>query len=90
MKVFKMNDCDWVAAASIAEAVQWYEDTTGFDWVEDPDDINPVEWDLNMEMEILDPDTMEVAHSTMGELIDYYKDMWPNNKDPYVILSTEY
>lgn len=45
MKVFKMNDCDWVASKSMEEAIAWYKKETG---VED-DELDVRECDLDNE-----------------------------------------
>jgi hypothetical protein len=42
MKVFKMNDCDWVCAKTIQDAIEFYLAYSGFDL----DEINPVECNL--------------------------------------------
>lgn len=31
MKVFRLNDCDWVAAETLDQAVEWYMKETGLD-----------------------------------------------------------
>ena len=90
MKVFKINEFDWVAAASMAEAIEWYERTTGFDWVEDK--LVVEECDLDAPMEYTEDfyNEPKVVQSTFRELLEKSEGMYPNQKEPYVILSTEY
>lgn len=32
MKVFRLNECDWIAANSQEEAIEWYMNETGLDY----------------------------------------------------------
>ena len=90
MKVFQMNEFDWVAAMSMAEAIDWYERTTGLDWTEDIDDINPVECDLDKERKVfLHENIHEPTMTTFRKILKMDEEERPIT-EPYVILSTEY
>lgn len=92
MKVFKMNDCDWVVAKNIAEAIKWYENWTGFDWVQDQD-INPIECDIDAPIKYTPDiynDPVRTVDTTFRELIKLSEELYPNQREPYIILSTEY
>jgi hypothetical protein len=93
MKVFKINDCDWVAAKNIIDAIKWYEDNTGFSWEEDILDIDPKECNLDELIEYNEDyynNPSKVLITTFRELLDDMKNSFPNQKEPYIILSTEY
>lgn len=93
MKVFKMNECDWVAANNVIEAIKWYEDWTGYDWTEDFMDIDPVECDLDTPMKIYPSEHRDKppAIMTLREYMEIEKNRYTwFGKEPYLILSTEY
>ncbi|WP_416730280.1 hypothetical protein [Fictibacillus sp. JL2B1089] len=59
MKVFKMNDCDWVAAETEEQAKSFYANQTGFDLQEE---INP-----DFEGEVSLNDTMFIGVNELPE-----------------------
>jgi len=47
IKIFAMNDCDWVAATTLEEAIEEYEAFSDFD-EESPRELTPEEMDQLM------------------------------------------
>lgn len=94
MKVFKMNEFDWVAAKDVTEAIEWYEENSGYDGIRDPDMVNPIECDLDAHMQY-SKDIYNAPHemvdSTFRELLRVCEEEhdW-TGEEPFVILSTEY
>jgi len=93
LKVFKMNECDWVVAKSMLDAIKWYEEYYELDWVEDTLDIDPKECNID-ETILYNPDIYNEPdrrdETTFRKLIATYTEMYPNDRPPYIIVSTEY
>ena len=84
MRVFAMNDCDWVAAPSREAAVAWYlRSTGGFGSVDVP--VKECSLDTVCFKEAGNP---EAGQTTFRALIEPYLKNGP--ADPFVCASTEY
>lgn len=89
IKVFQMNDCDWVAAHTIEEARAWYLNLCGGD----SDDVDDYIDEGGRELSPEEIDTMKVNNEgegpggvvTMREILDGYSD----DELPAIICSTE-
>lgn len=90
MKVFKLNECDWVAACQLDEAIEWYLLTTGCTWKEAID--KPVELSLTekmqRELDNQNEDGSWWVTITLKEQIHYH--MKHGHKFPRVIGASEY
>lgn len=89
MKVFKMNDYDWVAAKSMTEAVEWYAIEHGLDWVEDACDLNPIECDIDAPL-WYNPDIYNEPDKRIVSTFRKLMESFCHYGVPYIILSTEY
>lgn len=83
MKVYRMNECDWVCAESESEAKSFYLKTVGFDDIEIDEDFMG---EVSLQDTISDfDDDGNVVKKTLGELIES-----ENITEPCIIASTEY
>lgn len=69
MKVFKMDDCDWVAANTIEEATEFYLKETGVE----REEINPQEISLNacMWVEYWEDDVRDIIDGPRNEVFNH-------------------
>lgn len=87
IKVFRVNDCDWVAARTCDEAVNWYCLETGLPRDEAIDEDLLKECDLNKVIFFWDEDRTGDPNCSLKDLIREH----PNGTlFPQVIASTEY
>lgn len=96
MRVFKVNDCDWVAAKSFDEASEWYIKEYGAEddecWLEYESSLDDKVWvgidDLSEE-ELRMTQTIKdgFAHKTYKWVMEH---IYQNKQTPYLIASTEY
>jgi hypothetical protein len=102
MKVFRLNEIDYVAAKSFEDAKQWYMDYYEFDEDEAidpayyPYEINPKEvmmWYEVDEIPLEEQDVtrkMKMIDGIMFALVTIDDVLnWENKDDPYIICSTE-
>lgn len=101
MKVFKLNDCDTVAAKSIEEAIKWYMREYGVDEDECEDDT---ECDIEKEEMLVDWDSLSDEEKKNEQVTVKYGDTlyvhktyeWVINNQyfgvetPYLIASSEF
>jgi hypothetical protein len=80
IKVWQIDDCDFVAAETLPAAIEWYESFTGVK--ADPDDAVPYSLDTKMHTGEgpHDPDSVE---TTFGEQIKVEREF------PCLLASTE-
>lgn len=100
MKVFKMNDCDWVCAKSEEQAKEFYKTEVGFDEEEiNSDFIGEVSLQNEMLVEVADLPIEEQKQPQKlkeygGSLFAYKTFEWviahENITKPCIISSTEY
>lgn len=75
MRVFKMNDCDWVCAKSEEQAKEFYHKETGIDMVEINEDFkNEVSLEDTMLVEINDLQEEDLEESQT--LRRWYGSIW--------------
>jgi hypothetical protein len=100
MKVFKMNDCDWVCAESEEQAKGFYHELTGVDMI-DIEEYFEGEVSLSRTMYISLDDLPEEEMSMPQTTLERYGETWvlktfewviKNDKitEPCIISSTEY
>lgn len=96
MKVFQVNDCDWVAAKSFEEAKEWYMKEYGF--AEDEIRGNE-ECSLEEAMWVLLEDVPEEERYNIKEIKNdmakvtfkwVMENIFKNYYEPYLIATTEY
>lgn len=90
MRVFQVNDCDWVAAPSKEAAVNWYvrehvdEQFGSYDEAID-EPVTECSLDDEMYVDLSDKD---LGMTTYRAAIERYLDA--GNTEPFVVASTEY
>lgn len=100
MRVFKMNDCDWVCAKSEEQAKEFYKTEVGFDEEEiNSDFIGEVSLQNEMLVEVADLPIEEQKQPQKlkeygGSLFAYKTFEWviahENITKPCIVSSTEY
>lgn len=100
MKVFRLNDCDWVAAKSLKEAKEWYMNETG---VSEDECDKDLECSLEQTMSIMwgqlpeeEKHNVQEIYSVGGEEFVIRSFSWVLEKlnasatEPFLMASTEY
>jgi hypothetical protein len=90
MRVFKVNDCDWVAAPSREAAIAWYvreHVDEQFSSYEEAIDEPVMECSLDSEMYV-DLGDKSLGKTAYRAAIERYLDA--HNTEPFVVASTEY
>lgn len=91
MRVFKVNDCDWVAAPDKLAAVSWYRrQSIAGGQISELDDVvskHVPECSLDDEM-FVEMGAPERGMTTYRKVIGQYLDA--GNTEPFVVASTEY
>lgn len=86
MKVFQINDCDWVAAETLEQAVAWYQ-ATG----EAPEDEYELDAEEMQRRQFLDTDGVfgpeKAVYSFQAALALMTAD---GDTEPFLFASTEY
>jgi len=75
MKVFKVNDCDWVAAKDEFEAMQFYANQPGFELAEIEEEFEG-EVSLDETMLILADELPEDEKVQVEELVKHGNELW--------------
>lgn len=89
VKVFQLNDCDWVAAETLDEATQWYRDRSGVDYetVDDPWELSDEDMDRLQFHETDDNDRFLEKISFRVALARRLAEGW---QAPFLFASTEH
>lgn len=103
MKVFRLNEFDYVAAKSLEEAKQWYMDYYGLieeevlDPMYYPYEVNPENVMMWYEVDEIPQEDQDVTRKmkimdgiwfALVTIADVLK--WENKDEPYIVCSTEY
>ncbi len=87
IRVYRLNDCDWVAARTCDEAIQWYCLETGLPRDEAIDESSLQECDLDRVRYFWDEDRSGEPTASLRGLIKVHAG---GNLFPQVVASTEY